>query len=202
MKLVHEEPIDLEAAADAFERRGPQPVPVPRDRSAWHVTNLLESANLIARGDVRYHTYEGAPKGIMSLGRIWEQVADAYLTDWAATYAPDIHVERDGIVASLDGALIPPGGGRIHVVESKLRFTLKEDVPDRHWQQVSAYCYMYGTLYACMPVCRIQTRPPVAVARLHFFELTEQETAETWAQLTATKRYLEQQGLGPRAGGE
>ena len=49
----------------------------------------------------------------------------------------------------------------------------------------------------CMPICRIDTRPPEAVAKLHFFELSDQECADTWQQLVNTRDYLISQGIRP-----
>ena len=73
MEIYNASPLNLEDVADAMDP------PKPRDTGRWHVSNLLESANLITKGDTRYHEYEGAPLGIMSMGRIWEAAADAYL---------------------------------------------------------------------------------------------------------------------------
>ena len=104
--------------------------PTPRNFSVWHVSNLLQSGHLIAKGDVRYHEYEGEILGIMSLGRVWQVVVDHYLTHYAVNlggfYTPDIESVKDDILGSLDGVMWLPDFGSFlsSVVEA----------PDRDFQ--------------------------------------------------------------------
>ena len=86
MDILHTEPIDLERVADLCVCPPKRRPLAPRDYTKFHVSNLLESASLISKGDNRYHEYEGHPLGIMSLGRIWETAVDCYLIDYAIPY--------------------------------------------------------------------------------------------------------------------
>lgn len=200
MEIIHGEPIDLERVADLCAIGGKRRPPTPRDYSAFHVSNLLESARLITKGDNRYHEYEGHPAGIMSFGRIWESAVDAYLTDYATqkggVYVPDMEHEQDGIIASLDGMMILPDFGTM-IVETKLRFSMSDEIPLRHLQQMRAYCCLAGTTLACYVSGHLNTRPPIAQATLRIIRLTEGSIRETWEMLVKTKEYLIGCGCGP-----
>lgn len=200
MEVVHSEPIDLERMADLCAVGIKRPAPAPRDRSTWHVSNLIDSAKLIAKGDCSYHEFVGSPLGIMSWGRIWETSVDCYLADYASRksgfYLPDVERARDGIVGSLDGLMALPDFGWM-VCETKLRFTLNTEIPFKHLQQVRAYCQMAHTDLVCYVSGHLSSTPPTAQASLRILRLTQQSIAENWEMLVNTKHHLENRGLGP-----
>ena len=202
MEIIFDEPINLEQMADlcavGIERRPP----TQRDYSRWHVTNLLESARMIAKGDNRYHEYEGHPSGIMSFGRIWESAMDCYLANYAVCrdgmYVPDVELVRDGVVASLDGImLLSTVSSGWMVCETKLRFTQNGEIPVSHLQQVRAYCMLAGVTRVCYVSGHVSSTPPTATARLRVIQLTKQSIRETWDMIVNTKRYLESLGITP-----
>jgi hypothetical protein len=107
MQIIHQEPINLELVADLLACGGARKSPSPRDFTKFHVSNLIESAKSITKGDNSYYEFQGEPSGIMSFGRIWEAAIDCYLLDYSTkhggVYSPDVEREQDGIIASLDG---------------------------------------------------------------------------------------------------
>jgi len=200
MDIILDEPIDLEQVADLCAIGMKRKPPEPRNYQAWHVSNLLQSAHLIAKGDIRYHEYEGDVKGIMSLGRIWETSIDYYLADYATNlggfYQPDVESIKDDIIASLDGIMWLPDWGWL-VCETKLRFTLNGEIPLTHLQQVRAYCHLAETDLVCYVSGHLSSRPPTAEARMRILRLTEQSIQETWQGIVRTKEYLVGQGCYP-----
>lgn len=201
MEVLLREPIDLEEVAECLAAGGVSRPPTPaRDRSAWHVSNLIESARLITRGNSSYHEYRGAPSGIMSMGRIWESAVDAYLSRWAGHHGgffiPDQEGEADGIVGSLDGRMFLAERGWL-VCEAKLRFSLGEDIPFKHLQQMRAYCYLSGTNQACYVSGHLSSTPPTARAVLMLLRFTEGSITDNWRMLVETRRHLEAHGCGP-----
>ena len=188
--------VDLEEVAEVLD-----PTTTPRDISAWHVSNLLESARLITKGDVRYHEYEGAPLGIMSMGRIWEHAADAYMSQWAkdrgGLYIPNVTCIGDDVVCSLDGLVRLPAVW--HVVEIKLRFTASTDIPLKHRQQVMAYCHAACVDSALYVDLHVTSGPPTASAFIRRLSFTKQEIAENWQMIVSTKQFLEAQGCSPQS---
>ncbi len=205
MEVLLSEPIDLELVADLCARgikRGP---PIPRNYQAWHVTNLLESGRLIAKGDTCYYEFEGRPSGIMSLGRVWEAAVDRYLAYYAAQrggfYVPDVGYVEDSIVASLDGIMYLPDLGWL-VCESKLRFTLNEEIPLAHLQQVRAYCYAVDTDLVCYVSGHLSSTPPTARAAMRIIRLTKQSIEECWQGIVNTRDYLAKCGCSPTGEGE
>ena len=200
MEILSTEPIDLEQVADLCAVNDKRKPPIPRNYSKWHVSNLLQSARLIAKGDVRYHEYEGHPLGIMSMGRIWELAIDSYLTYYATqnsgVYVPDMEQEKDGILGSLDGIMVLPELGML-VCETKLRFSLRSEIPLSHLQQIRAYCHLADTTLVCYVSGHISTTPPTARAELRIIRLTEQSIEETWDMIMNTKKYLVGMGIFP-----
>lgn len=195
MQIIYTEPIDLEQVADLCAVGMQRRPPTPRDLSKYHVTNLLESAKLITKGQTRYHEYEGHPSGIMSLGRIWESAVDCYLTHYAIRhggfYLPDMEYERNGIIASLDGLIVLPDiSDRLMVAETKLRFSVNDEIPLRHLQQVRAYCYLVSTDLVAYVSCHLSSAPPTVEASLKVIRLEQESIDETWAGLVKTKEYL------------
>lgn len=200
MEVLLDEPINLERVADLCAIGMKRRPPTPRDYSRWHVSNLLQSAYLIAKGDVRYHEFEGEPYGIMSWGRIFEAAIDCYLTDYAIQqggfYSPDMESAKDDILGSLDGVMYLPDLGWL-VCETKLRFTLNGEIPLSHLQQVRAYCYLAETDLVCYVSGHITSKPPTAQARMRIIRFTEQSILETWQGIVRTKKYLVGQGCCP-----
>jgi len=200
MNIILDEPIDLEQIADLCAVGIKRKPPTQRNYQAWHVTNLLKSGQLVAKGDVRYHEFAGHPTGIMSLGRIWETAVDCYLTHYAVNlggfYTPDVESTRDGIIASLDGVMWLPDVGWL-VCETKLRFTHNGDIPLDHIQQVRAYCYLVDTVLACYVSGHISATPPAVQARMRIIQFTRQSIEETWQGIVNTKAFLERQGCHP-----
>jgi len=193
MEILYDEMLNLEEVADLCSVGMGGRQPMPRDTTKFHVSNLLQSARLIAKGDTRYHEYEGEVKGIMSLGRIWETSMDCYLTHYAANlggfYQPDVESIKDGIIASLDGIMWLPDMGWL-VCETKLRFTLNREIPLTHLQQVRAYCHLAETDLVCYVSGHLSSRPPTAEASIRIIRLTEQSIQETWQGILNTKEYL------------
>ena len=199
-EVLKTETIDLELVADLCAAGIKRKPPSERDRSKWHVSNLIESASLIARGDNRYHEYVGRPAGIMSMGRIWESAIDCYLTHYAVqqggVYVPDMEQEQDGIVGSLDGIMILPELGMV-VCETKLRFTASDEIPLKHVQQTRAYCRLADTDLVCYVSGHITSNPPSVAGFLRIIRHTAQSIAENWQMLVNTKLYLERCGCSP-----
>lgn len=208
MEVLLDESIDLERVADLCcdsdsERRPP----APRDDSVWHVSNLLKSAALIAKGDVRYWESDGEPSGIMSMGRIWESAVDCYLAHYVGlhrgAYIPNVMLsgdylsKMDNIVGSLDGLIRLPDFGWM-VSETKLRFSTRSDIPLDHLQQIRAYCHLAHVNTACYVSGHLSSAPPSAVAKMRVLRFTEQSIAECWQMIVNTREYLAKLGLGPR----
>jgi len=174
--------------------------PTPRNFDCWHVSNLLQSGHLIAKGDVRYHEYDGKILGIMSLGRLFETNIDCYLTHYATNlggfYTPDVESVKEGILGSLDGIMWLPDMGWM-VCETKLRFTLNSEIPLSHLQQVRAYCHLAETDIVCYVSGHITSRPPEAQARMRIFRLTDRSIQECWQGLVNTKEFLIGKGCCP-----
>lgn len=202
MKILSKQTIDLEEVADLCAAGITRPPAKPRDHSCFHVSNLLESARLIAKGEVRYHEYEGEPKPIMSWGRIWEAAVDCYLLNWAKSqsgvYIPDVETNCQGIIASLDGLLHHLEDAKEWmVVEIKLRFTQNGEIPLSHIQQMRAYCYTQNTDLVLYVVGHISSRPPEATATMTTIQFTRESIQETWEGILNTKHYLEEKGCLP-----
>lgn len=202
MQVVHQEVISLERVANLCDLYIPRDEPpAVRDGSLWHVTSLLRSGHSITKGRDLYADSMEVESGIMSMGRIWESAVDRYMYDFAGglggLYVPDVTYTEDDICGSLDGVLVHPALNETLVCESKLRFTLREDIPLNHVQQVRAYCHLAGTNLACYVSGHITTTPPLVRALLRILKFTPLSVSETWQGLLNTKRYLVSQGQGP-----
>ena len=200
VEILLDEPINLERVADLCAIGMKREPPTPRDYQRWHISNLLQSGHLIAKGDVRYHEFEGEPYGIMSMGRMWETNIDCYLTNYATQqggfYTPDVESIKDNVLGSLDGIMWLPELGWM-VCETKLRFTLNGEIPLSHLQQVRAYCHLVETDLVCYVSGHITSKPPTAQARMRIIRLTKQSIQETWQGILGTKKYLLNQGCSP-----
>ncbi len=205
MQIIHQESVDLELVADLLACGGVHKSPILRDKSRFHVTNLIESAKSITQGDVSYREFQGPIPGIMSFGRIWETAVDHYLLDYSTkyggVYSPDVEREQDDIIASLDGIMLLPSLGLDYhgwlVCETKLRFSVSDEIPMKHLQQVRAYCYLANTDLVCYVSGHIGARPPVVQAQLRVIRFTRQSINETWEMLVKTKDYLVVNGKVP-----
>ena len=204
VKILLDEPINLEQVADLCAVGMKRKPPTPRNHAIWHVSNLLQSGRLIAKGDVRYHEFVGEPNGLMSWGRLWEFCVDHYLTHYAVGlggfYIPDIESVKDGILGSLDGLMWLPENAPVSgwmVCETKLRFTLNGEIPLSHIQQVRAYCRLAETSLVCYVSGHIISAPPTAEARMRIINFTEQSIHECWQGIVNTRNYLQEQGCCP-----
>lgn len=200
LEIISTQGIDLECLADLVHTGMKRKPLAPRDLTKPHVTNLLKSAQLITKGDVRYHEFEGPALGIMSMGRIWESAVDCWLTQYAKDnggfYVPDVEREQDGVIASLDGVLginNPAVGDGLIVCETKLRFTKNGEIPPDHIQQMRAYCFVSATTLACYVRGHITSNPPLATATMTFIRFSQQSISDTWRVILATKDYLSKQ---------
>ncbi len=206
MKILLDEIVNLELVANlcavGVKRRSS---PTPRNLQAWHVTNLLRSAQLIAKGNICYWEGNGVPSGIMSWGRIWESAVDCYLDYYTkqhnGVYVPDIELTGDDITGSLDGIMYLPNLGWV-VCETKLRFTLNDEVSLNHLQQMRAYCHLVGVDLVCYVGGYLSSVPPTAKARMRIIRFTEQSIDECWQGIVNTKEYLIKQDFGPTGGNQ
>jgi len=203
VEIIHQETVDLERVADLCAVGIKHSPPTPRNFQKWHITNLIASAKLITQGDVRYSGDNEVLPSIRALGylgRIWETAIDCYLTDWAVNrggvYLPDTELEEEGIIASLDGLAFLPDLGSM-ITETKLRFSIKDEIPMSHLQQVRAYCHLARVDQVCYVSGHISTAPPTAKAQLRILKLTERSIQETWEMIINTKKYLEGLGITP-----
>lgn len=208
MEIITNEPIDVSLIADLAAIGMERKPPTPRDGSKWHVTSLLRAGQQIARGNTGYSDDSPVPDNVRScghLGRIWETVIDCYLTHYAdrqgGIYIPDVESVTDGVIASLDGLLWLPELGWM-VSETKLRFSLREDIPLNHIQQVRAYCHCASTDIVCYTSGHISTTPPTVRARRCIFRLTERSIEECWRGIINTRDYLVSQGISPAGNGD
>lgn len=206
MKIISDEPINVSYIADLAAIGMERKPPAPRDNSKYHVTSLLRAGKQIARGNTEYSDSRYIPDdtlAIMALGRIWETVIDCYLTDYAARqggiYIPDVESVTDGVIASLDGLLWLPDVGWM-VSETKLRYSLRGEIPPDHIQQVRAYCHCAGTDTVCYVSGHISTTPPTVRARMCIFRLTEQSIEECWRGIINTRDILVREGISPDGG--
>lgn len=193
MEILYQSPIDLELVADLCAIGIQREPPTPRDFDKWHVSNLIDSAKLISKGDTRYHEFEGEPSGIMSFGRVWESAVDCYLIYFAVQKSgvcvPDMELTKDDILGSLDGIMILPKLGML-VCETKLKFSLHGEIPLRDLQQTRAYCHLADTDLVCYVSGHLSSTPPTARAELRIIRFTQQSIEETWEMLKNTKDYL------------
>ena len=196
METIFAETVDLELVADLCAIGIKRKPLTPRNYEKWHVSNLIDSAKLISRGDVRYSGDNEVPPSIRALGhigRIWESAIDCYLAYYAVqkggVYVPDMEQEKDGILGSLDGIMILPELG-VLVCETKLKFSLHGEIPLRDLQQTRAYCYLADTDLVCYVSGHLSSAPPTARAEMRVFRFTQQSIKETWEMLVNTRDYL------------
>jgi len=201
MEVIRRETIDLEYVAALHEAGVSRHAASERNRSVWHVTDLLYAGRSIIKGGDEYPERVLRPTGIMSLGRIWETVVDSYLFDYAGRhggrYTPDVVLDKDGVSGSLDGVMVFPELAKPLVCECKLTFTLDDAIPMNHQHQMRAYCHLADTPLACYITGHIWSDPPMATALLRFIRFSKLDIRETWLSIVNTKRYLEKKGLGP-----
>ena len=204
LRVLREERVDLGLVADlcavGIKRRA---TVTSRDSTKWHVTSLLRAGRDIVRGNVSYSDGVSVPDNItaiMNMGRIWESSVDCYLSHYAARqgglYTPDVESVQEGIIASLDGVMWLPDLGWM-VSETKLRFTLREDISAEHLQQVRAYCHCVGTNLVCFVSGHIATAPPDVRMLLRILRFPQQSVDDCWQGIVNTKNYLISRGITP-----
>lgn len=208
-EIISTIPINLEEVADLCQLGIKRKPPTPRDYSLPHVTNLLESAKLIAKGTPKYYEFVGEIKGIMSMGRIFEVAVDCYLTKYAVdlggVYWPDVDMTVDGVIGSLDGVMLRMRNKTLSefvVCETKLRFTDNSEIPPYHLAQMRAYCRLANTDLAVYTSGHITTRPPDARVIMSVLKFTQESIYETWQGIISTKNYLGSLGLLPKGKGK
>jgi hypothetical protein len=208
MDIIHREHIDLNRLDHLCAVGSPHPPLEDRDRSLWHVTNLLISGREIIKGECEYYEGDRRPRdvvtnGLMAMGNIWEALVDRYLDDYAhclgGTYLSDLVYEKDGISGSLDGFMVLPGVAYPLICESKWRFTMSDDIPLDHQQQMGAYCYLADTPLVCYISGHVCSNPPMISGLMRFLRLPRPRIEEIWRSILNTKHFLESKGKGPRA---
>ena len=169
--------------------------------SGWHVTNLIEASDRLAKGLptnprwFRDPPEPEVPEGLFEWGFLWESVArdwfwNTRLTEEIAFNShPDQH-EKDGIIGNADGVIFH-GGDAQAIVECKLRFSRNEELLDRWLQQTKAYCAIWETNRVYFLIGHIHSNPPGGKARLVTVDFTDQEIQENWTMLLNTKNHLE-----------
>jgi hypothetical protein len=189
-------PVDMVWAADTID---PQR---PRDHTKPHVTDLIRQASKVGRSGADSPL---PTTGILEMGRIWEFATRPILAREAynrgCTFEDTVYLEKDGIIASLDGRLNSLGklvgsNGTQAIVETKLRFTRGPEDPRGNWKwmkQVQSYAYMEGVTDVLMLVGYISHSPPGTAIYMYDLKFAEHETAETWQMLLNMKRHGEAQ---------
>lgn len=174
-----------------------------RDPSKPHVTDLIYAIENIGK-EPKPFDYDGLPgnvKNIMAMGRIWEHLALQDIIRQAVHLAlvpvPNLTLEVDGIIGSLDMALYSPDeldGPASVVVEVKARFSPpRDDFPrgnPRYMRQVKAYCHMTGARKVWMPILYLSSRPPNSEYIIHKFNVSDLEIEENWRAICNTANYL------------
>tara|TARA_R100001086_G_scaffold174937_1_gene96225 strand:- start:127 stop:723 length:597 start_codon:yes stop_codon:yes gene_type:complete len=174
-----------------------------RDPSKPHVTDLIYAIENIGKEEkpFDYEALPGNVKNIMAMGRIWEYLALQDMIMKAAQSlvpVPNLTLEVDGIIGSLDMALYQPDEltrkAQV-VVEVKARFSPpREDFPtgnQRYMRQVKSYCYMTGAREVWMPILYLSSRPPNAEYIIHKFDLSDLEVEENWRAILNMKHYVQ-----------
>ena len=170
---------DIEGLADLLAPSN------PRDETKPHVSSLI--AKILGDKD------NDRPQNvinIMSLGRIWEEaVMRPAVEAECVIFTPNVSIERDGIIGTLDGVAHTDTDS--YVWECKTRWT-RYHAPEEHprWlYQVKAYCYMMRMNKAWLTVLHLSTRPPNAESYWHELEFTDQQLAENWQMIVNARDY-------------
>jgi len=181
----------------------------------YHLTSLIKASKLIAKGlpvdpeDFYYRQPESGGRGegdwdemtlgMMNMGRVWEEASRGpfqarvkKLGMWTDAPTQD---ERDGVVVNVDGLIYHPGPpvALVAIEEAKFRFARPHDPRDNlDWMgQVKGYCKVFGVNAVWMPICFIQTRPPLVESHIYMVNFTQREVDENWHMITRTRDYLE-----------
>ena len=187
----------------------------------YHITSLLDASKLIASGkevnpDDFYYLlpkpgggvedeWDEMTLGMMNMGRIWEEASRAAFK--ARVERLGFHVdlptqsEKDGVVVNVDGTIWTHNPMTLVAIqESKFRFARPHDPRDNaKWMgQTKGYCKVFGCLSVWMPICFIQTRPPLVESHIYMVNFTQREVDENWQMITKTRDYLERLRGGNR----
>ena len=197
----------LGSIADHLNTAGPR-------AEGWHVSTLLKASKIIAKGqpvnwrdyyympgDQKLEDWDDMTLGMMNQGRIWEEASrgpfKARVRKVGLFVDPPSQKEHERIVVNVDGLIYTSAGGPgpvlVAIQESKFRFARSHDPRNNSdWMgQVKGYCKVFGCLSVWMPICFIQTRPPLVESHIYMVNFTQREVDENWQMLTKTRDYLE-----------
>ena len=181
----------------------------------YHLTSLIRASKLIAKGlpvnpdDFYYRVPEHGIRAeedwdemtlsMMNMGRIWEETSRGPFKErlqrlgmWTT---PPTQSEKDGVAVNADGLIYteasPPA--LVAIQEAKFRFARPHDPRNNSdWMgQCKGYCKVFGCLSVWMPICFIQTRPPLVESHIYMVNFTQREVDENWRMITKTREYLE-----------
>ena len=160
--------------------------PSPRDESKHHVSSLISTV----LGTTFSEDREDWANNIMAFGRIWEEAVMRPMVEQETTaFTPNVTVERDGIIGTLDG--IAHNETDSFVWECKTRFRPYHEPEEysRWMYQVKAYCYMTGIHKAWLTVLHVSGRPPNTQLVWHELSFTPEELQENWQMLLNARDY-------------
>ena len=193
--------------ADLMNTAGPR-------AEGWHLTSLLDASKVIATGkevnpDDFWYTpperggrveeqWDDMTLGMMNMGRLWEEASrDPFqerLRKLGMFVDSPTQKDKDEVWCNVDG-LIWTGRPMtlVAVQESKFRFAKPHDPRDNaKWMgQCKGYCKVFGCLSVWMPICFIQTRPPLVESHIYMLNFSQREVDENWQMITKTRDYLE-----------
>lgn len=171
-------PLNAETLADEIDP------PLTRDLTKPHVSELIEmSLKSIGRG----YSDSPPPEGIMAMGRIWEyaarEKANLLATETQGQFISSPVVEKDGVIASLDGYIVWAGDSA--VLEIKLKFSAPKDPREnfRWMSQVKSYCHIMNAKRVIFIVGHLLHSPPRMVAVKYGLRFTEAELQENWQMI-------------------
>lgn len=158
----------------------------PRDNTKAHVSELISK--------VLEETYdEERPQwanNIMSFGRIWEEaVMRPILEQEAEVFAPNVTLERDGIIGTMDGICYTNNESFVWECKTRFRPLHPPRDYDRWMFQVKAYCHMARTNKAWLTVLHVSARPPNTELVWHELEFSDQELEDNWTMLKNARDY-------------
>ena len=181
----------------------------------YHLTSLIKASKLIAKNlpvnpdDFYYRIpkhrgvveggWDDMTLGMMNMGRLWEEASRGSFKVRVKRLGMFVDLptqsERDGVVVNVDGLIwsMNPKPALVAIQESKFRFAKPHDPRNNSdWMgQCKGYCKVFGCLSVWMPICFIQTRPPLVESYIYMVNFTQREVDENWSMVTKTRDYLE-----------